>query len=69
MASNKVLVFTTNNPVEAELIKQHLMNNNIAAFVLNKKDSSYGFGEIEIHVDRDDVIRSKKIIEDYFSNE
>ena len=69
MESNKVFVYSTNNRVEAELVKQQLSNNNIAAFIINKMDSSYLFGDIEIHVDRDDVIRSKKIIEDFFSNE
>lgn len=70
MATNKVIVYTTNNSVEAELVKQQLANHTITAFIMNKMDSSYlAFGDIEVHVDRDDVIRAKKIIEDYFKNE
>jgi hypothetical protein len=32
-------------------------------------DSAYHFGEVEILVERDDIIRSKKLIEDFFRNE
>ena len=69
MASDKVIVYTTNNAVEAEMVHQQLSNHAITSFIVNKQDSSYLFGEIEVHVDRDDFIRAKKIIEDYFGNE
>ena len=56
MANDKVTVYTTNNAVEAEMVKQLLNNNQLDAFILNKQDSSYiAFGEIEILVDPGDV--------------
>ncbi len=65
MTSDKVLVFTTNKLYEAEMIRQYLADHEITAFTLNKMDSAYLFGDIEILVARDDVIRSKKLIEDF----
>ena len=65
MTSDKVLVYTTNQLFEAEMIKQFLYDNDIQAFILNKMDSAYLFGDIEILVSRDDVINSKRLIEDF----
>lgn len=69
MASDKVLVYTTNKAYEAEMIKQFLFDNAIPAFIINKMDSSYLFGDIELLVERDHVIKAKKLIEDFHKNE
>lgn len=66
MPSERVAVYTTNQLFEAEMVKVHLADNGINSFILNKMDSAYHFGEIEILVLNDDVIRSKKLIEDFF---
>lgn len=56
MENNWVKVYTTENPVTAEIIKQGLIENDIAAVIMNKKDSSYQtFGIIEVLVNRKDV--------------
>lgn len=68
MAGDRVTVFTTNQLFEAEMIRQYLSDHEITSFILNKMDSAYHFGDIEILVLRDDVIRSKKLIDDYFNN-
>jgi hypothetical protein len=65
MTSDRVVVYSTNRLFEAEMIKQYLYDNDILAFILNKMDSAYHFGDIEILVLKDDVIRSKKLIEDF----
>lgn len=69
MKNNRVTVYTTNKQFEAESIQQYLANNEVIAFVLNKMDSAYHFGEIEILVEPDDVIKSKKLIEEFTKNE
>jgi hypothetical protein len=69
MSNDRVLVYTTNKLYEAELIQEYLFNNGIHAFILNKMDSAYLFGDIEILVEKDDVIRSKKLIADFLNNE
>lgn len=48
----------------AELKKAVLETSGIPAITINKSDSSYHFGEVELYVKRDDIIRAKKILED-----
>jgi hypothetical protein len=44
-------LYTTQNYVEANIIKGMLEENNIQAIILNMQDSSYlVFGEIELYV-------------------
>jgi len=40
-----------------------LEDNQIKCFSLSKKDSAYLFGEIELYVSPDDVMRAKNILE------
>jgi len=48
---NWINIFTSANPIEVEIIKQMLEENNINAVVLNKQDSSYNmFGTIDSFV-------------------
>lgn len=44
----KIEVFT--NAVQAEIVKQMLEENGIPALLINKQDSSYLFGKIELYV-------------------
>lgn len=63
MESNWVKVYTTENPVTAEIIKQGLIENDIAAVIMNKKDSSYQtFGIIEVLVNKKDVEQAESYI-------
>ena len=64
MEDNWVSVFATDQPYLADIVKQVLMENNIVSVIINKIDSSYTmFGEVEVYVDRDHVIKAKSIIE------
>lgn len=65
MPEERVSVYSTNKIYEAEFIRKVLGDNGIQSFILDQMDSAYNFGTIEIMVLRDDVIRSKKIIQDY----
>lgn len=54
MESSWIKIFTTEDPYTAEIIKQGLNEQDIAAVLMNKKDSSYGtFGLIQILVHPD----------------
>lgn len=56
MENNWVKVYTTSDPVTAEIVKQGLIENDIAAIVMNKRDSSYlTFGVIEVLVSTKDL--------------
>ena len=51
MEKNWINIFSSANPIEVEIIKQMLTENDIVAVVLNKQDSSYNmFGEIDLYV-------------------
>jgi hypothetical protein len=65
MSTDQVQIYAVGNPYQAELIRQMLMNSNIQAFIINKQDSAYKFGDIELYVHRDDIIRAKKLIEEF----
>ena len=57
-------MYTTENPVTAEIIKQGLIENDIAAVIMNKKDSSYQtFGVIEVLVNKKDVEKAEAFIQ------
>jgi type III secretory pathway lipoprotein EscJ len=57
------LLFTTTSPVEAEGIANLLAAEGIEVFPINKKDSAYMFGEIELYVNESEVERALKLLE------
>lgn len=64
MENNWIKVYTTENPVTAEIIKQGLIENDIAAVIMNKKDSSYQtFGIIEVLVNKKDFDKAEAFIQ------
>jgi len=50
MEKDWVKIRTYINSIEAEIVCQMLIENDIPAVVLNKQDSSYHFGKIELYV-------------------
>ncbi|MFC2136862.1 DUF2007 domain-containing protein [Bacteroidota bacterium] len=57
------LIFSTDEPYQAELIKQMLENNKINAVVMNKQDSSYQtFGITEVYVNLNDESKALQLI-------
>ena len=55
-------VYSTNQLYQAELLKHVLADNQVTAVVVNKQDSAYNFGSVEIYVKPSDVVRAKHII-------
>ncbi|MFT4545747.1 MAG: hypothetical protein ACI9UR_000365 [Bacteroidia bacterium] len=47
---------------EVELKCALLKNHDVNAVIINQQDSSYLFGSSELYVLQDDVIRSKRIL-------
>jgi hypothetical protein len=60
-----VRVYTFNREYKACLAVQLLADNDIEAVILNKMDSIYQDGEIEIHVHTDQVIRAKMLLNEF----
>ena len=65
MEPNMVHIFSSGQPYQAEMARQMLADHNIQSFLVNKQDSAYKFGVVELYVNRDDVIRAKKLIQEF----
>lgn len=63
-------VYSTDNGIQAELIRGLLESSGIHAVVLNKRDSQYNnFGEQEVHVPTQKVLTAINIIKDVVDSE
>jgi hypothetical protein len=68
MEEGWVIAYTTNEMFQAELLKQVLGDHGIEAVIINKMDSSYRtFGNIEIYVRQDKILKAKKLAEEFDS--
>ncbi len=65
MDSDWAKIYESENMVKVELARHTLKDAEIETVVINKKDRSYGFGEYELYVNRDMVIRAKKILKEF----
>ena len=65
MASDLVRVYSVDKLYQAELLRQLLEDHHIASFIVNKQDSAYKFGDIELFVHRDDVMKAKMLIREF----
>lgn len=58
------LVFRTSKLYLAQIIKLKLEEEGVHVILINKMDTSYNnFGQIELYVNQNDVIRAKYIID------
>ena len=69
MDENWEVVYSTSTAYKAEILKSILEENEIPSVVINKKDSSYMFGEIEVYARHEDVSNAKQIINRFEANE
>ena len=64
MNKDWVAIFQTAQHYKAVIASQILDENSIESVIFNKRDSAYNaFGEIELCVRRNDVIRAKLLIQ------
>ncbi|AMS26030.1 hypothetical protein AEM51_02375 [Bacteroidetes bacterium UKL13-3] len=63
MEHNWTKVFTTTNPIEAEIILSMLHEHDIEAVEMNKRDSSYlAFGTVEVYCPAEKAITALHLI-------
>lgn len=55
-------VYSSNRPMEVEAASSLLEDADIVSFKIDKKDSSYIFGEIELYVKEEDLARATMIL-------
>ncbi len=65
MQHDWVCIYITNNEYRANLAKEMLEEHDIESIIMNKRDSSYGFGDIELYVRTDVVIRAKMLVNQF----
>jgi broad specificity phosphatase PhoE len=56
------LVYSSNKPWQAEIAKQVLNDHGIEAVVVNKQDSNYLFGEVEVYSQPEHAARAKELL-------
>ena len=65
MDNNWTKIFSANNPIKIEIIKQMLENHNINSIIFNSQDSSYNmFGSINLFVEKDKQEKALKLIKE-----
>ena len=62
MEKNWEKIYASAQQHQVSIVKALLDENDIKSVEINKKDSSYAFGEIELYVDRENIIKAKYII-------
>ena len=63
MESEKwTMVFSSSRLYQVEILKGLLEENDIPCFIINKQDSSYLFGEIELYVSVEDSVKALNLI-------
>ena len=64
MEKDWVIAYESKQEYLAEIARTVLTDNDIESVIINKKDSTYNsFGDIEIYVNRDNLIRAKQILQ------
>ena len=58
-------IYSTSANYKAELLKGLLMENGINAIIVNKQDSSYLWGDIEVLCRPDDVMKALLLVEKF----
>ena len=63
MKKNWIKIFSSNNPIEIEIIKQMLEENDLFSVILNRQDSSYNmFGTIDLHITEEDQEKAIELL-------
>lgn len=59
---NFVRVFTSTAPLDIEAAKAILEDEDIPSYTINKRDSTYMFGEIELYVPAGALLRAQVLL-------
>ena len=68
--SNWEVLYGTRHPYKAEILKGVLGENEIQSVIVNKQDSAYlVIGEIEVYVQRDDMVKAIQILKRFLADD
>jgi len=68
MSNDFVCVYSHTNQYTIDILKSVLQEHGVESVVLNKQDSSYHFGSIELYVKPADESLARQIITEFESN-
>jgi hypothetical protein len=63
MENDWVKIYECGKQYEIEIISGMLEENEIESVIMNKQDSVYLFGEYELYVKRDEILKAKTLIQ------
>ncbi len=67
MPDDWIRVYSSNKDHIIEILKEVLSDEGIKAMSIDKRDSAYLFGDIELYVKKDDVMKAKILIDKFES--
>jgi len=67
MLENWEVIYTTNKLYEAEMVRNIMEDHDMECVLMNKQDSAYGFGEIQVYVPVENVLVAKQLILEFES--
>ncbi len=67
MFDNWGVIYSSDQLYEVEMVRNYLNDHGIECVVMNKKDSAYMFGDIEVYVPTVDAFSAKQLILDFKS--
>lgn len=62
MLDNWIIIYTSVQLYDAEMVRSIMADNEIECVIMNKKDSTYGFGDIEVYVPTAEAFKAKQLI-------
>lgn len=62
MNSSWVKIYTSHQFIKSEIVRQVLIDNEVEAVLLNKQDSAYKFGEVEIYIHQSNFDKAIELI-------
>ncbi|QQS52136.1 MAG: DUF2007 domain-containing protein [Bacteroidota bacterium] len=62
MSDEWTLVYSSQFRYHAELVRHMLEDNLITAVIMDKQDSNYGIGNIEVYVRPSEALRARHLI-------
>ncbi|HPE86369.1 MAG: hypothetical protein EOL88_06955 [Bacteroidia bacterium] len=64
-----IKIYTSGNPIHIDILQNMLLDENIKSVFIDKKDSAYLFGDIELYVQQAHVLAARQIINRFEENE
>lgn len=65
MEENWVLIYSASKLYQAELLKEILDENEIVCDIINKKDSSFLLGDVEVYVQKENEAKALAFVKDF----